>query len=102
MLCVSWHGPGSYDRFIRVDEKEMQAIMDHYDDPEAAAWGWGDGNHYYLVNDEKRVLTPLKKPSLAFGGMWNGYPPYGDETDCHFSLDTLPEYRLEPDWRAPK
>ena len=80
MQCVSWHGPGGYDRFIRVD----------------------DGNHYYLVNDKKRVLNPLKMPSLAFGGMWNGYPPYGDETDCHFSLDTLPEYRLEPDWRAPK
>ena len=41
MLCVSWHGPGGYDRFIQVDEKEMQAIMDHYDDPEAATWRVG-------------------------------------------------------------
>ena len=102
MLCVSWRGPGGYDRFIRVDEKEMQAIVDHYGNPDAAAWGWGDGNHFYLVNDEKRVLTPLKMPSLAFGGQWNGDPPYGDETASHFSLCTLSEYRLEMDWQAPK
>ena len=102
MLCVSWNGPGGYDRFVRVDEREMQAIIDHYGNPDVAAWGWGDGNHYYLVCDEKRILTPLKMPSLAFGGQWNGYPPYGEETPCHFSLDTLSEYRMEMDWQAPK
>ena len=102
MLCVSWNGLGGYNRFIRVDEKEMQTIVNHYNNPDAVAWGWGDGNYYYLVNDEKRVITPLKMPSLAFGGQWNGYPPYGEETTCHFSLDTLSEYHLEMDWRAPK
>lgn len=102
MLCVSWHGPGGYDRFIRVDENEMQEIVNHYNDPEAAAWGGHDGYHYYLLCDEKRILTPLKMPSLAFGGMWNGYPPYGDETACYFTLDKLLEYRLEKDWRALK
>lgn len=102
MQCVFWHGPGDYDHFIRVDEEEMQAIVDHYSNPNAVAWGWGHGDHYYLVNDEKRVITPLKMPSLAFGGQWNGYPPYGEETTSYFSLDTLPEYRLEMNWRAPK
>jgi len=102
MLCVSWHGPGGYDRFIRVDEIEMQAIVSHFHNPNAVAWGWDEGDHYYLVNDEKRVITPLKMPSLAFGGQWNGYPPYGEETTCHFSLDVLSEYRLEMDWQAPK
>ena len=102
MLCFTWNGPGGYDCFVRVNEKEMQAIVDHYGNPDAAAWGWGDGNHFYLVHDEKRVLTPLLMPSLAFGGQWNGYPPYDKRTTCHFSLDTLDEYRLEMDWRAPK
>ena len=102
MLCFSWHGPGGYDRFIRVDEKEMQAIVNHYHNPDAVAWGWGDGNHYYLVNDEKRVITPLKMAALAFGGQWDGYPPYGGKTSSHFSLDTLPEYHLDIDWKAPK
>lgn len=102
MFCVFWHGPGGYDRFIRVDEREMQEIVNHYADPEAAAWGDRDGYHYYLLCDEKRILTPLKRPSLAFSGLWNGYPPYGDETACYFALDKLSEYRLEKDWQAPK
>ena len=102
MLCVSWNGLAGYDRFIRVDKKEMQVIIDHYGRPDVAAWGWGDGYYYYLICDEKRILTPLKMGALAFGGQWNGYPPYGKETTCHFSLDTLPEYRLEMDWQAPK
>ena len=102
MLCLSWHGPGEYDRFLRVDEKEMQAIVDRYGAPDAAAWGCGDATYWYLLCDEKRVLTPLKMPALAFGGQWNNDPPYGGETTCRFSMDTLSDYRLEPDWKAPK
>ena len=102
MLSLLWQEPGGYDRFVRVDEREMQSIVEHYGDPPAAAWGGGDGYHYYLVCDEKRILTPLIMPSLAFGGQWNGCPPYGEETACRFSLTTLSEYRLEMDWESPK
>ena len=68
MFCVSWHGPGGYDRFICVDESEMQVIVNHYGDPEAAAWG-RSGHYYYLLCDEKRILTPLKRPALARKGL---------------------------------
>ena len=102
MRYFLWNGPGEYDRFVRVDEKEMKAIVDHYGNPRAVGFDWGDGNYFYLVNDEKRVVTPLLMPSLAFGGQWNSDSPYGGEITCHFSLDTLDEYRLDMDWSTPK
>ena len=99
MTSVLWNGPGDYDRFVSVDKTEMQTIVDHYADPDAAAWG-RDDTFYYLVNDEKRVLTPLRMPSLAFGGQWNDEVPYGkEEVPCRFSLAVISEYRLEKDWR---
>ena len=102
MQCFSWNGLGGYDRFLKVDESERQAIIGHYGTPEAAGWGWGDGFYFYLLCDEKRVITPLKMPSLAFGGQYNGDSPYGEETSCRFSLKTISEYRLEMNWQAPK
>lgn len=102
MIAYSWNGLGGYDRFVKVDAMERDAITAHFDCPGAQGWGWGDGFYFYLVSDEKYVVTPLLKPSLAFSGQWNGYPPYGDITTTHFSIDTLSEYRLEMDWQAPK
>ncbi len=102
MIAYSWNGLGGYDHFVKVDAVERDAIAAHFDRPDAKGWGWGDGSYFYLVSDEKRVVTPLLMPSLAFSGQWNGYPPYGEKTTTLFSMDTLSEYRLEMNWQAPK
>ena len=101
MRCCTWDGLGGYDYLLCVDEKEMQAIVEHFATPDAAGRQWGD-EFYYLLCDEKRILTPLPFLALAFGGQYNGYPPYGGKAFCHFSLDTIAEYRLEMDWKTPK
>ena len=101
MKCYTWDGIGGYDRFLCVDENEVQEIINHYANPNAAGKKWVNG-YYYLLCDEKRILTPLPFLALAFGGQYNGYPPYGEKTTCHFSLDTISEYRLEMDWKSSK
>lgn len=101
MKCYTWNGVGGYDCFLCVNEAEMRAIEDHYVTTDAVGKGWGDG-YYYLLCDEKRILTPLPFLSLAFGGQYNGDWPYGEEKTCYFSLDTINEYRLETNWEAEK
>ena len=101
MKCYTWDGLGGYDHFIGVDEAEMRAIVSYYATEKAEGKKLG-GDFFYLLCDEKRVITPLPFLALAFGGQYNEYRPYGKETTCHFSMSTMNEYRLELDWEAPK
>ena len=101
MKCYTWDGLGGYDGLLCVNEKEVRAIISHYGTPDAAGKEWEEG-YFYLLCDKKRILTPLPFLALAFGGQYNGDLPYGGETACHFSLDTISEYRLETDWKSQK
>lgn len=102
MLSRRWVGPGDYDRLVEVNETEKDAIVNHYKSADALGKGFDDGTYFYLVNDAKRVVTPLPFLALAFGGQWNDELPYEEVTSSNFSLQTLQEYRLDLQWDSPK
>ena len=65
------------DLFIRFEEKEIRDLETVFPGVSSAC---AEINGYYgFVNTEKKTFTPLRKPSLAFGGGYNGYLPYGEE-----------------------
>ncbi len=66
MLILEWTNKNvtEADLFIKLDKDEMDKLESIF--PEIRK-GW----HKVFVNDI----------SLAFGGQYNGYPPYGDVVD---------------------
>lgn len=65
------------DLFIKFDEQEIRDLNKIF--PDASAFCAECDGYYGFVNMEKKTFTPLRTPSLAFGGGYNGYPPYGEE-----------------------
>ena len=96
MKCLSWTGC-NYSHFVGLDDDEMAALVAHFQTEKAVSSRGKtcDGYHWYLVNDEEKTIAPLPFLAYAFGGGYGGYPPYGEETTCHFSLSTISEYQLE-------
>ncbi len=90
MLIAEWTNKNvtESDLFIKLDNDEMTKLESLF--PEIRK-GWQEvlDSGYVFVNREKKTITPLNVLSLAFGGQYNGYPPYGDEIDTEIDFTEL-------------
>lgn len=79
----------SADLFLRIEESEIKDIDAIF--PEASeACTHFDNAYFAFVDTTKKLFIPMRNPSYAFGGMYNGYPPYGDEmTDTVIDMKEL-------------
>lgn len=66
---------GSYDIFAAMDESEAKNVLSIFGD--GAKTCSLHGQYYYFLNTKKKAIAPLPFLALAFGGQYNGYPPYG-------------------------
>ena len=49
-----------------------------------------DKGYFGFVDTAKKTYTPMRDITFAFGGMYNGYPPYGDEVrDIEIDFNNL-------------
>ncbi len=90
MLILEWTNKNvtEADLFIKLDKDEMDKLESLF--PEIRkAWHKVLDSGYVFVNREKKTITPLNVLSLAFGGQYNGYPPYGDEIDTEIDFTEL-------------
>ncbi len=74
------------DLLVLIDDREIgkvDALL-----PEASKCCSNRDKTYYCFLDTKRkIIIPMRKLSYAFGGMYNGDMPYGDEvTDMTIEL----------------
>ena len=90
MLILEWTNKNvtEADLFIKLDKDEMDKLESIF--PEIRK-GWQEvfDAGYVFVNREKKTITPLNDISLAFGGQYNGYPPYGNEIDAEIDFTEL-------------
>ncbi len=90
MLILEWTNKNvtGADLFIKLDKDEMDKLESQF--PEIRK-GWQEvfDAGYVFVNREKKTITPLNVLSLAFGGQYNGYPPYGNEIDAEIDFTEL-------------
>ncbi len=87
MLILEWTNKNvtEADLFIKLDKGEMDKLESLF--PEIRK-GWHNvlDSGYVFLNREKKTITPLNVLSLAFGGQYNGYPPYGGEVDTEIDF----------------
>lgn len=48
-----------------------------------------DDSGFIFANTVKKTITPLNMLSLAFGGQYSGYPPYGDKAEVEVDFIEL-------------
>ncbi len=65
------------DLFVKLDKEELNNLSGLF--PEICNACVDFDGYYVFINSKKQTITPLRKPSLAFGGMYNNHPPYGKE-----------------------
>lgn len=94
MQFLEWNNKnvGDYNVFMIITKAEAQKIVDFFDNELAWSCSFpqnlGDEEYYYFLNTELKTITPMPFLSFAFGGMYNGYPPYGEEIEnFSFELD---------------
>lgn len=94
MKFYKWHVKFiACDVFLVVNREEFIGMTEYFHQNtfvNHAATLTGD-DFYIFINTEKKFLAPMTKLAYAFGGMWNAYPPYGDEIE-NFNID-FREYR---------
>ena len=95
MKFYEWNNKmiGNFDIFAEMNEIEKDIIVSHYNTLSAESVSIPETDkYYYFISSTGKIITPLPMLSLAFGGMYNGYPPYGEEiTDFKFDIT---EYEL--------
>lgn len=98
MKFLEWNNKrvGNYDIFMITNKYEVQKIVQYFDSILALSCTYssnlGEEEYYYFLNTELKTITPMPDLTLAFGGMYNGYPPYGEEIkDIEFVVE---EYSL--------
>ncbi len=95
MKFLEWKNKniGDFDVFGIAGKEEMDMIVSYFGTDEAESVTFRDMNeYYYFINSKDKTITPMPMLSLAFGGMYNGYPPYGDEIN-YVDFD-IKEYKL--------
>ncbi len=88
-------GVGDYDIFCETNETEKQAIVKHFNNAMAESVCFEDKKQkkfFYLLNINKKTITPLSKLSYAFGGQYNVWAPVGYEYENF--IFNLNEYSL--------
>lgn len=89
------------DLFVKLNVDELNELASMFPEIKKACVEF-DG-YYVFINSEKKTIIPLRMASMAFGGMYNGSPPYGNEvvdaTICFEDLTWQPftEYEIKHD-----
>ena len=95
MKFLEWNNKyvGDFDIFAIMNEKEKNIIMEHYHTTKAEGIGLsGEDRYFYFINSINKTLTPMPMLSLAFGGQYNDYIPYGNEiANFNFNIN---DYKL--------
>ena len=88
---------GDYDVILHASEDEMKKILDHFD----MSWAVPDcfpaernkfktDLYMFFINSKTHEIVPVWNINYAYGHMYNGYGPVGEDLP-DFSLD-LDEY----------
>lgn len=81
------------DIFAVFDKAEKDNMVSFYKNTLAESVSFPEeGSYYYFINSNNKTITPMPKLNFAFGGQYNGYPPYGEEI-INFKFD-ITEYEL--------
>ena len=77
------------DLLVRIEDSEIEGVDAVF--PEASKLcSHGDNAYFAFIDTERKLFIPMRLLSYAFGGMYNGYLPYGDEvTDTDINLKDL-------------
>lgn len=74
---------GNYDTFMIANKNEAERFVHHFNTALALSCSFpsasGEEEYYYFLNTIEKTITPMPFLALAFGGMYNGCPPYGEE-----------------------
>ena len=86
MIFVSWNNKRitEADIFVKLDDEEISILDSIF--PQARTSCVHYGGYFAFIDTKRRLFIPLRKASYAFGGQYNGYPPYGVEL-TGFSID---------------
>ena len=76
------------DLFIELEKHEIEKLESLFPEIRKARNEITDSG-YVFVNRETKTITPLNMLSLAFGGQYNGYSPYGDEIEVEIDFTEL-------------
>ena len=82
---------GDFNIFAVLNENEKNELLAHYGTPLAESISLSE-KYYYFINSKRKIITPMPELYFAFGGQYNGYPPYGNEI-TNFTLVLL-DYEL--------
>lgn len=91
MKLYQWLTPQvtAADYFIQLTPEEIQELEKHFPDIGSKCFQLS-GYYYGFVDTRRKVFIPLKKPTYAFGGCYNDYPPYREaEEDLTIDLTEL-------------
>lgn len=69
---------GSYEYLVAADDEERKRVVAAFPDIVLTEFG---GETFFLVSKERCAITGLPFLALAFGGQYNGYPPYKKTND---------------------
>ena len=69
---------GSYEYLVAADDEERKLVVAAFPDIVLTEFG---GETFFLVSKERCAITGLPFLALAFGGQYNGYPPYKKTND---------------------
>ncbi len=95
MLFLEWTNEniGKFDIFAILNTDEKNQLVTYYKTKSAESAVLIEENKYfYFINSKKKTITPMPMLSLAFGGQYNGEPPYGEEV-IDFEFD-YKDYKL--------
>ena len=86
---------GDYDVILHASEDEMKKILDHFD----MSWAVPDclpaeynkfktDLYMFFINSKEREIVPVWSVNYAYGHMYNGYGPVGEDLpDFSLNLD---------------
>lgn len=94
MQFFEWHNSyfGDYDFFAILNEREKTQLVMHHRTPLAESASFGDEKYYYLVDSNRKIITPIHSLAYIFGGQYNDNPPYGTEV-FNFNFN-ITDYKL--------
>ncbi len=103
MKIVEWNGAGDYDYFVECSEKEVIAVFKENAAQVLQKWetiihssALKDlKSYYFFINIERKTIALLPFLALAFGGMYDGYPPYGEVVFFRNPIRKLSNYSFE-------
>jgi len=93
MTIYKWNGVGDYDYFLECSENEAMHIFQDWEKNKSASFD--QNTFYYFINIGRKAIAPLPQLSLAFGGQYNGYPPYGKAVSFKNPIQKLSAYTTE-------